>query len=146
MGLYILVDDAALVQLAQCRDDADGEAQEACNLHRCAEQSVQRLAARILEHQHDLAALAHQLERAHGPGAVELVPQSIFVGEAIDTARRDRLGGRNDGQDGGPGAAIRPAPGSAEGAFAVLPQDRETARSIGDKSRGCFHWRLRALS
>ena len=42
----------ALVELGESRDNTDGKAQETSHLYGRAEQSFQRLAARILEHQH----------------------------------------------------------------------------------------------
>jgi hypothetical protein len=38
--------------LAQSRGYGDGKAQEASHLHGCAGPPIERLAARILEHQH----------------------------------------------------------------------------------------------
>ena len=47
-----------------------GKAQEASHLHRCAEQPVERLAARILEHQHGPTA-----RRARAPAAAPPTPR-----------------------------------------------------------------------
>ena len=82
--LDVLVDEAALVELAQSRGDADGQAQEASYLHGRAEQPVERLAARILEHQHGPTGVAHELQRPHRPCPVELILQLVFVREAIE--------------------------------------------------------------
>ena len=82
--LDVLVDEAALVRLAQRGGDADGEAQEASRLHRRADQPLERFAARILEQQRCSTAFADQRERPRRPCGVELVPQFIFVGEAIE--------------------------------------------------------------
>ena len=82
--LDVLVDEAALVRLAERGDDADGEAQKASHLHRFADQSLERFAARILEQQHRSSAFAPELERPRRPCGVEFVPQFIFVGEAIE--------------------------------------------------------------
>ena len=82
--LDVLVDEAALVELAERRRDADGEAQEASHFHGRAEQPVERLAARILEHQHGPTAFAHELQRPHRPRPVELILQPVFVSEAIE--------------------------------------------------------------
>ena len=69
-------------------------------LHRRAEQPLERLAAGILEHQRGPAALADELQRPRRPCAVQFVPQSIFVGEAIEGRRRRLLRGGQHGQHG----------------------------------------------
>ena len=71
-------------------------------LHWRAEQVVERLAARILEHQHSAAAFARKRERPHRPRVVQLIPQSVFVGET-SKARGRRM--RRCGQHGQHGAA-----------------------------------------
>jgi hypothetical protein len=38
----------------------------------------------ILEHQHGPTALAHEAQRPHGPSAIQLILQAVFVGEAIE--------------------------------------------------------------
>ena len=78
------MDEPALVKLAHSRRNADGEAQEASHLHGRAEQPVERLAARILEHQHGPTGVAHELQRPHRPRRVELILEFVFVGEAIE--------------------------------------------------------------
>ena len=82
--LDVLVDEAALMELAQSRGNSDSQAQEASHLHGRAEQPVERLAARIIEHQHGPTGVAHELQRPHRPCAVELILQLVFVREAIE--------------------------------------------------------------
>jgi hypothetical protein len=77
------VDEAALVELAQCRDNSSGQAQKVSHLHGDAEQQVERFAAWIFEHQHRPAAVAHELQRPHRPHLIQFILQSVFVGEAI---------------------------------------------------------------
>ena len=60
------------------------EAQEASYLHWPAEQSIERLAAGILEHQHSVTAAGHEVQRLHRPCSIQLSLQSVFVGEAIE--------------------------------------------------------------
>ena len=71
--LDVLVDQSTLVDPAQGRGDADGEAQEATHLHWGTEQSVERLAAGILEHQYGPAAFTPKLQRPQSPCTVQLV-------------------------------------------------------------------------
>src|SRR5208337_5384322 len=106
-------------------DDANGEAKEAFCLHRSFDQAIKRFAARILEQQRRSTAFAGKRERPRRPCAVELVPQFIFVGEAIDRCRGRGLRGREHCQSRAAAALAVRAPSSAEYAFAVLPQDLE---------------------
>src|SRR6266536_2810630 len=78
------VDEAALVELAQSRGNADGQAQEASHIHGRAEQPVERLTARILEHEHGRTGVAHEVQRPHRPPPVQLILQFVFVDEAIE--------------------------------------------------------------
>jgi hypothetical protein len=50
------VDEAALTMVAQSRGNGDSKAQGASHLHGCAGPPIERLAARILEHQHPTSA------------------------------------------------------------------------------------------
>ena len=80
----VLVDEAALVELAQSHGNTNSQAQETSYIHGRAKRPIKRLAARILEHQHGPTAFAHKLQRQQRPRSVEFVLQSVFVGEAIE--------------------------------------------------------------
>src|SRR5208282_6386428 len=80
----VLVDEAALVDLAQSPGNADGEATKTPHLHGRAKQPLKRLAAEVLKHQHGATAFADELQRPCRPGSVEFVLQLIFVSEAIE--------------------------------------------------------------
>ncbi|BFG81401.1 hypothetical protein PTKU46_94350 [Paraburkholderia terrae] len=82
-GLEILMDKAALVELAQRRCDADGEPQKISRLYRHAEQPRERLSAGVIEYQQWPAAFAHQLKRSCRPRAIEFVLQAKLVREAL---------------------------------------------------------------
>ena len=62
------------MELAECSDNAYGQAQEPSNHHGRAKQSVERLAGGILEYQHGPVGVAHEIERPHRPRPVELIP------------------------------------------------------------------------
>ena len=134
--LDVLVDEAALVRLAQRGGDADGEAQEASHLHRFADESLERLAARILEQQRCSTAFAGKRERPRRPCGVEFVPQFIFVSEAIERGRRRALRGGQHRQHRAAAARAVRAPSAAEDAFAVLPQDLEISNPISFELKG----------
>ena len=127
--LDVFVDEAALVDLAHSHRDADRETQKASHFHGRAEQTRERLAARIFEHQHGPTAFAPDFQRAHSPCTVELVLQRVFVGKAIKAGGRLVLSGRQHGQYGGSVAVRGSAPSSAQDTFAVLPQDLEAVFS-----------------
>src|SRR6516225_9010601 len=83
-GLYIFVNEAALVEFAEIRGNTDSQGQEASDLHWPTEQPVERLAARILKHQHRPTGVTHEVQRAHRPCPVELILEFIFVRESIE--------------------------------------------------------------
>ena len=93
------------MNFAESRGDGDRDAQEISDLHGAAEKPGERHAAGVLQDQHGATAFAHHLERPHGPCTVQIVPQFIFVGEAIEACRRSVRGGRKDGQHSVPLAA-----------------------------------------
>ncbi len=113
------------MDLAQRRGDADREAQEAPEVHGRAEQPIERLAARVLEHQHGPAVFAHELQRPYRPGAIELVFQFVFMGEAVESGGRRALPRRQHNQHSPPFAVGARAPSSAEDPIANVPQDVE---------------------
>ena len=88
--LDVLVDEAALVRLAERGDNPDGETQEALHFHRSVDQSRKRFAAWILEQQRRSTTFAGKRQRPRGPSDVELVPQFVFVSEAIEDGRGGR--------------------------------------------------------
>ena len=83
--LDVFVDEPALMKLAQSRGNSDSQAQEASYLHGPTEQTVERLAARIIEHQHGPTGVAHEGQRPRRPCPVELIFQLVFVREAIES-------------------------------------------------------------
>ena len=82
--LQVFVDEAALMDLAEGRGDADRELEELQRLHRFAEKPIERLATRILENKHRPIAIVNQSRRPNGPRAVQTVLQSVFMREPID--------------------------------------------------------------
>jgi hypothetical protein len=100
--------------------------QEGLHRHRLTEQSLQQLAARVLQHQHGPTAFADELQRPHRPRSVELILQSVFVSKAIESVRWRVLHSGHHGQHGKAVAIRAQAPPSAEEALAVFPQDLET--------------------
>src|SRR5277367_5644255 len=135
-GFDVLVDEAALVGLAQGSGDADREAQEAADLHGRAEQPTERFSAAVLEQQHGPTAFADEFRRPRRPCAVQVVFQFIFMCEAVEAGGRRAFPGRRHNQYGALFAVgARRAPTSAEDALAVLPRDPETAIPIGREQR-----------
>src|ERR1700719_2631678 len=101
--------------------DIDCQAQEEVHLERHAEQSLERLAAGILEHQHGPAALTNQLKRTRRPCPIQLLLQSIFVSKTIEGGRRGMLCSRQHGQH--ESRVVAMAISSAEDALTVLPEN-----------------------
>ena len=91
------------MDLCEGRSDRDGEAQKARRPPSAAPSNrSQRLAAGILEQQHDPTAFADELERSHRPCPVQLVLQSVFVSKTIEGGGCRMLRGGQHGQHGGP--------------------------------------------
>ncbi len=130
LRLDVLVHETAPMDLREGTGDGDREGQEVFHRHWRAEPPLQRLAGGILQHQHGPAAVADELQRPRRPGSVQLVPQGIFVRQAIQGRRCRMLRGREHGQHGVPAAIGAWAPSPAENAVAVLPQDLEVAVSV----------------
>jgi hypothetical protein len=63
-----------------------------------AEHSLDWLAAGILQYQKRPATIMRKLQWAHCPGRVQLVPQAIFVREALKARRRGLLRSERHGQ------------------------------------------------
>jgi hypothetical protein len=95
-GLDILVNEAALVELAHRYSDADRKMQKASHIHRRGRPQVERIVPGILKQQCDPTAFADELKRSCCPGPVQVVLQSIFVSEAIEGGRSRMLGRERD--------------------------------------------------
>jgi hypothetical protein len=133
------------MDLTQTRGHTDGETQEASHRHGLAEQATKRLAAGILQHEHDLAKVLDELQRPHGPRTVQFVLQSIFVSETLEDG-----GGRmlRDGphRQHGTAIAVRArAPSSAEDTITVLPQDLEPVIFLSAEARSWFQLQASAI-
>src|SRR6516164_7659032 len=90
---------------------------------------MERLAARILEHQHGPSAVVRELQRLHRPLPIQLILQGVFVSQTIEARARRVLGGRQNDQHSAPVAVIADAQPSADDALAVFPQNlRATIR------------------
>ena len=133
------MDEAAPVRLAQRGGDADSEPQEPSRFHRRADESRKRLAARILEQQRRSTALAGECQRTCRPSGIELVPQFIFVGKAIEDRRRRVILGWQRNQHGAAAAVDADAQCPAEDTFAILPRDLEISNSISAEPKGWVH-------
>ena len=111
----IPVDQPVLVNLAQRRGDADSQAQEGSDLQRSSEQSGEWLASPIIEQQCGPSAFALKRQRPHCPFRVQLVPQCVFVSQAIETCACGMFCGRLNDQHGLPASISVLAPTSPEG-------------------------------
>jgi hypothetical protein len=81
----------------------------------------ERLAALIIEHQHDPTGLAHEGQRPHRPSLIELIFQLAFVHETIEVCPGRVVGGRSNKQHSEPVTIVVQSPATAEHAVAVLP-------------------------
>src|SRR5580704_12772009 len=127
------VQQASPMEPADSHTDIDCQAQKEVHLERHAEQSLERLAAGILEHQHGPAALTNQPEWTRRPRPIQLLLQSILVSKTIEGGRRAMLCSRLHGQH--ESRVVAMAISSAEDALTVLPDNLEAAIPVRGKSR-----------
>ncbi len=93
--LDVLVDETALVDLAQRRRRcAIARRRKLPTSMGAPSRPLERLAARVLEHQHGPPLVLHQRNRPHGPAGLERGPQRIFVLEPPQACRRGMLANR----------------------------------------------------
>ena len=71
------------VYLAECRCDADGEAQEPRYLQRPWKNSIESFATRVFEQKRHLPLLLRKSQRPNRERGVQLIPQRIFVLEFL---------------------------------------------------------------
>jgi hypothetical protein len=84
---------------------------------------VERLAARIFEHQHGAPRFVDEIDGQSGPPRVQLRFQAIFVCEAIEDGRRRAFRARGDSQHTRGLAVSANTPSPIEDAFAVTVED-----------------------
>src|SRR5581483_6605459 len=102
---------------------ADRKGQESADFDRRAEKFFERTTSGILEHQHDMPVLAHELQRPRRPSAAQLLLQREFVGEPFKHQGCGVLGTWKYQQDGWLTRTLLLI--SVEDTFAVLPGNAE---------------------
>ena len=81
--LNVLVNQIAGVKLAQGARQADGQMQKLSHLHRPTDESVQRLAAGIVQDEHRPPVVLNKREGPDRPFRVEVLPQGEFVLQSL---------------------------------------------------------------
>ena len=128
--LDVLVDEALLVDFAKSSRQADGKPQKASNFKGASGHSLEQLTARIGEHQQKPPALVPQLQRACGPGRIELTAQRKFLLQPSVGTRRWLVTNRSDSENCG-GDPIETA--SRKPHLAVLPQRFDNVQRRTDR-------------
>jgi hypothetical protein len=80
------VDQTSLVQAAEGGRQADADTQKLAHLHRCTNQSLQWLAARVLKHQDGTALVPRKGERPRRPARIQFASQGVLVLHLAKTA------------------------------------------------------------
>ncbi len=96
--LDVLVNEAPIVQLADCAREGDGKAQE-LRQGQLLGQILQRLASLILQCKDDASVAPRQGKRTQGEGGVQKGAQLVFMFKSAQDARSRTLGDRHDTQD-----------------------------------------------
>jgi hypothetical protein len=78
------MDQSARVHLANRRREGNGDTQELPYFQRPAEQPLERLAAGVLEHQHEPSFAANKPDRPRRPVGVKISPQRVFMLEMLE--------------------------------------------------------------
>src|SRR6185312_14802420 len=82
--LYILMNQPPCMKLAERSSKANGQPQKRHNLHRASNQTIERLATRVLEHECLLAVVPGQGERANRPLCIELIPERVYAPDLLE--------------------------------------------------------------
>src|SRR5262249_53578600 len=85
--LDVLMDEAALMHLAEGRRDAYRETEEGLHLHPRTKKLIERLASRVLEHQDRSAVLLHEFQRPDRPRGVKVLLKLVFACKPIEGGR-----------------------------------------------------------
>ena len=135
--LDVLVDQTAGMHPADGDGERNRDAQESRHIQgTAAEKPVERLAAGILQHQGHTSVARCERYGTRRPSRIELVPQRVFILEALEESRRGIFPGGSGEDDRG--QALAPAAGQRQGAFA---QGREGIG--GEFRRQGVPWRSR---
>src|SRR5205807_3600960 len=97
--LDILVYQISLMHPAECACKRDSDAQEFLYLQRPTEQSIERLATRVLEHQRHPIVAVRERERPRRPTRVEISSKRVFMFEPLERLEAGLLRGGGDEQD-----------------------------------------------
>ncbi len=134
------MDQTASVELADGAGQGHGEPEELSDLHRLPDETIEGFATSVIDNQHRLPALAHQLQRPQRPGTIQVGLESVFVREAIDTLKGGMLGAGRDGYEGVRLATGAIPPELAESTAGVSPQHVErVVFPTSSKQDGCLH-------
>ena len=100
--LDVLMDEPASVELTECAGQGHCESEKLSDLHRLADEAIERLASCVVDNQHGLPAFAHELQWPQCPRAVQVLSKFVFVCEAIDALERRVLSAGKDGYESVP--------------------------------------------
>jgi hypothetical protein len=111
------------MELTYCACQRHGEAEELSDLHRLADEVIERLTTRVINHEHSLSALAYQFQRPQCPSAVQVTLKIVFVGETINAVQSRMLNAGRVGNERVLFALGVIPPQFAEGTSGISPQD-----------------------
>jgi hypothetical protein len=79
--------------------DSDCQPEKTTEFHWMADRASERLASGVGDNERRLPGFAHQLQWPQRPLTIEVVPEFVFVREAIDTLERSVRGSADDGYE-----------------------------------------------
>src|SRR5215813_7216641 len=118
--------------------DADRETQESADLHRRADQPIERLAAGVLEDEDGAAPVALEPNRPNSPSRIELGRQRVLVPETRQGCGRDVLACRSHDEHTGSALVHRAGTrGSVQDELSILAERRKrVVYKINHPARG----------
>jgi hypothetical protein len=114
------VDQPASVQPTDSIGQGHRESEELPDLHRLADEAIKGFASWVIDHEHGLPALAHQLQWPHCPGTIQEALKVVFVRKAIDALKGRVFSAASDGYERVRLGVVPPK--SAEGTVGVSPE------------------------
>ena len=82
------MDQARCVNMGDSLGERDRQTEERPDLHRGAEQPIEQLAARVVQHQGHALPVAHERDRPDGPPRIEIRPEGVLMLEPLHGAGR----------------------------------------------------------
>src|SRR6202035_3682718 len=96
-GLYVLVDQTALMELADGASDRWSESQKLSQLKSLTKRRFQITGTAKIKQEQSAAASLHEFQRPHVPVAIQIILECKFMSKSIDGSGRGGFRSRQHG-------------------------------------------------